>query len=82
MILNDNMRLNVEIDRIGNENIGTKEWKIGSLDVFFQSINASIPFVVAHGTSIETDFVHQVYHRIIDRIVLIVYRIARAVVAC
>ena len=82
LLLHGHKRLDVELDIIGDEDIGTKERKPGPFDVVFQTHDFAIPFVVADGAKVETRLVHQLNHRVIDGVILVVDGVARAIVAC
>ena len=77
----DLKRLDVEVDTGRVHQVGTKERKLGPPDVVPQVVDIGIPLVVAQSTKVKTRAVHQLDHGVIDRIVLVVDGIARAVVA-
>ena len=74
-------RLKVKINIIGDGDVGTKEGEFGPFNIIMQSTNVGIPLMVADSTKVEPQTVHQLYHGVIDRVVLVIDGIACTVIA-
>ena len=82
LVFKGHERLDAEIDRVGDDDVGAEEGELGPTDVVLQVHDVAVPFVVAHGAKVEACLVHQFDHGVIDGGVLVVHGVARAVVAC
>ena len=80
LVLHGHKRLDIEIDRHRNGDIGTEKGEISPFNVILKVNNITVPLMVAYRAEVESCSVHQLYHGVIDRIVLVVDRITRAVV--
>jgi hypothetical protein len=81
LIFKYDIRLHLKRNTVRNYDIRTNVWKCCLFNILFKRINIPIKFMISDSRNVKFDLIHQCGHRVIDRIILIVYRISGSVVA-